>query len=321
MTVEAHVHARVDRSFAFAVAAAVAANLGAAVQARLNAGLGVRIGNGLAGSLLTTVIALIVLAIAVPAHPSGRAALRRLRLGLQAGDLRWWQCLGGACGGLFLASQGLAVPTIGVAVFTVAVVAGSTTGSMVVDGIGLGPSGKHAITSARLAGAVLAVTAVAVAGRGAPGSGGFSYLVLMPLVAGMALSWQLAVNGKVSQVAGSPWAATLVNFSVAAATLTLALGIDLGVHGLPDGALPREPYFYAAGFIGMALIAVAAAVVRRTGVLVLGLASVAGQLTGAVVVDLVSPGAGGAPSAATWIGVALTFAAVVLATLSRRRIT
>ncbi len=309
---------RIDSSFALAVAAAVVANLGAAVQARLNAGLGVRIGNGIAGGLLTTGIALAVLAIAVPAHPAGRAALGRLRVGLRGGELRWWQCLGGVCGGLFIASQGLAVPTIGVAVFTVAVVAGSTAGSILVDGLGLSPSGKHAVTAPRIAGAALAVVAVAIAGRGTPASGGFSLLVLLPLVTGIALSWQLAVNGRVRQVAQSAWAATLVNFTMAATALAVAFGVSVALRGFPDGALPSEPWFYGAGFIGMTLIAVSAAVVRRTGVLVLGLASVAGQLAGAVVVDLVAPGAGSAPGVATWLGVALTFAAVLLATLSRR---
>ena len=310
--------AKTDRSFRLAVAVVVVANLGAAVQARLNAGLGQRLGNGFAGGLISTTIALVVLGAVVLSRPTGRAALSRIREGVGEGRLRWCQCLGGVSGGLFLASQGLAVPTIGVAVFTVAVVAGTTTGSVLVDGLGLGPSGRHPITAPRIAGAVLAVTAVAVAGRGGPGAGGFSVLVLLPLVAGMALSWQLAVNGRVSEVAGSPWAATLVNFSFASAALAVALGVNVAVGGWPRGNAPTEPWFYTGGFIGVLLIAVAAAVVRRTGVLVLGLASVAGQLTGAVFVDLLAPGAHSAPGAATWAGVALTFAAVTLATLSRR---
>ena len=309
---------RAERSFRLAVAAVVVANLGAAVQARLNAGLGQRLGNGFAGGLISTSIALAVLGGAVLSRPSGRAALRRIRSGVHDGRLRWWQCLGGVSGGLFLASQGLTVPTLGVAVFTVAVVAGTTTGSVLVDGLGIGPSGRHPITAPRVAGAVLAVTAVAIAGRGGPGSGGFSVLVLMPLIAGMALSWQLAVNGRVSEVAESPWAATLVNFSFAAAALAVALGVDVAVRGWPRGSAPNQPWFYVGGFIGVLLIGVAAAVVRRTGVLVLGLASVAGQLTGAVVVDLVAPAGHSGPGAGTWAGVALTFAAVTLATLSRR---
>ncbi len=63
------------------------------------------------------------------------------------------------------------------------------------------------------------------------------------------------------------------------------------------------------------MIATAAAVVRFTGVLLLGLAALTGQVLGSLVLDLVAP-TDGPPAANTYLGAALLLAAV--ATLARR---
>ncbi|MBB5856274.1 hypothetical protein ACFQ05_25695 [Amycolatopsis umgeniensis] len=69
--------------------------------------------------------------------------------------------------------------------------------------------------------------------------------------------------------------------------------------------------------IGVGIIAVATIAVRRIGVLVFGLATVAGQLLGAVVLDALTPGP--RPSLATFTGVAITFLALALAAHPRFR--
>lgn len=68
--------------------------------------------------------------------------------------------------------------------------------------------------------------------------------------------------------------------------------------------------------LGIVAIGTATLVVRYVGVLVFGLASVAGQLLGAVAVDTVT---GPRPTAATWLGTAVTLGAVVLAAGPRSR--
>ncbi|MGH3716358.1 MAG: DMT family transporter, partial [Micromonosporaceae bacterium] len=55
--------------------------------------------------------------------------------------------------------------------------------------------------------------------------------------------------------------------------------------------------------------------VRWTGVLLFGLATIAGQLVGAVVLDLVVPAEGAPLQQATLIGAALTLVAVGIAAL------
>ncbi|MCW2502573.1 MAG: hypothetical protein JWO79_857 [Actinomycetia bacterium] len=290
-----------------AIAAVVLANCGAAAQARINGELGSRLHDGILAGLISMTGGLLVLLLIVPVTAAGRRSVRRVRDALRSGELRWWQVLGGINGGLFVASQGLTAAALGVTVFTVAVVAGTSAGSLLVDRAGLGPGGKLPFTPARITGAVLCVAAVVVAGRGR--LGGTGLLVILPLVAGAGLAWQMAVNGRVREAAKSPFAAALVNFAVATVALTLVFGIELAVRGAPTGRAPHDWWLYLGGLPGVIVIAVAAATVRRIGVLVLGLAGVAGQLTGALAIDAAG---GRAPMAATWAGVILTVIAVWL---------
>lgn len=293
-----------------AVVATVAAGVGLAGQARLNAELAARLGDGIAATLISTAGGMFVLLALVPAFPVGRRGLRRLRAAVRDGQLRWWHCIGGMAGALLVGGQGVAVPSLGVALFTVAVVAGTAGGSLLADRWGLGPGGARPVTMARLGGAVLCVLAVAIAAQDRLTGANALLLVALPLVAGVTGAVQAAFNGRVAAAADSPWPATTVNFVVATLTLGAGLLVELAVRGLPTGSLPAQPWFYLAGLIGIAVVAVATLAVREIGVLVFGLASVAGQLVGAVVLDLVS---GPQPTPATWLGALLTLLAVVLA--------
>jgi transporter family-2 protein len=294
-----------------AVGAAVSAGAGLAVQARLNGEFGARLGDGVAASLASTTAGLVVLLVLVPTLPAGRRGLRFVRAALRTGGLRWWHCCGGVGGALFVASQGVSVGALGVAVFTVAVVGGTAGGSLVADRWGLGPSERHPITSARVGGALACVAAVAVAVHDRLGGPGTLMLVVLPLLAGIGVAVQSALNGRVGAAARSPWPATLVSFVVAEVTLGIALLVVVAVRGVPAGPLPAEPWLYAAGLIGIGVIATAARLVGRVGVLVFSLASVAGQLLGALALDTMT--AGPRPSLATWIGTVVTFGAVVVA--------
>lgn len=287
------------------MAGAVAAGVGLALQSRLNGELGARVGDGIAATLASTSVGLILLVAVVPLLAAGRRGLRLVHAAVRAGELRWWHLTGGVCGALFVAGQGISVGSLGVAVFTVAVVGGSAVGGLVVDRFW----GGRPITMARTAGAVACVAAVAVAGLGA--WHGALALVALPVLAGVAIAVQTALNGRVGAVAESPWPSTMVNFAVAAGSLAIALTARVTLGGRLPGDLPAEPLLYLAGVIGIGIIAVATLVVRRIGVLLFGLASVAGQLAGAVILDAITPGP--RPSAATIAGVAITFLALVLA--------
>ncbi|MCM0676074.1 DMT family transporter [Micromonospora phytophila] len=298
------------------VGLATASGVAVAVQSRINGELGVRLADGIAAAVVSFGLGLLVLLVLVPATPGGRRGLVALRGALTAGTLRPWQCLGGICGAFLVATQGLTIGALGVAVFTVAVVAGQSGSSLAVDRAGVGPMGRQAVTAGRLAGAALTVVAVLLAVGDRLGDPRTLALAALPLLAGVGIAWQQAVNGRVRMAAGSALTATLVNFTVGTLALLVTFAVDLAVRGRPAGALPGEPVLYLGGPIGIVFIAIAAAIVRFTGVLLLGLATIAGQVVGAVLLDMLLPTAASRPGPTTLLGAALTMVAVLLAALS-----
>jgi transporter family-2 protein len=292
------------------VAAAVLGGLGVAVQSKINGALGSRLSDGFAAALISFGSGLIVVGLIVAAQPAARAGLRRVRSAVRLSDLRFYQCLGGTCGALLVASQGLTVSILGVALFTVAVVGGQTLASLVVDRLGLGPAGAQPLTWPRVASAGIAIVAVVVAVGDRIATPSAAAVAILPAIAGAGTAWQQAVNGRVRGAAGSAMTATLINFVAGTTALLLAFAVDVLVRGWPTGHLPANPVYYIGGSMGVVFIAIAAAVVRHTGVLLLGLSMVAGQLIGALLIDLVVPGPEGRPGVNILIGVALTLIAV-----------
>lgn len=301
------------------VGLATASGVMVAVQSRINGELGVRLADGIAAAVVSFGVGLLILLVLVPATPGGRRGLAALRGALRAGTLRPWQCLGGVCGAFLVATQGLTIGALGVAVFTVAVVAGQSGSSLLVDRAGIGPTGRQPVTPNRLIGAVLTVLAVLLAVGDRLGDPDALVLALLPLAAGVGIAWQQAVNGRVRAASGSAMTATLVNFTVGTAALLVTFAVDLAVRGRPAGAFPDEPWLYLGGPLGIVFIALAAALVRFTGVLLLGLATIAGQIVGAVLLDLVLPTAASHPGLDTLLGAALTMVAVLVAAFGPSR--
>jgi transporter family-2 protein len=284
------------------------AGVGVALQARVNGELGRRLDDGIAAATISFGIGLLVLLVASPWF---RGGLAKVRLSLKDGSLRWWQCLGGACGAFLVATQGLTVASIGVAVFTVAVVAGQSTSSLFVDRAGVAPGGARPITRRRALGAILCVVAVLIAVSNRLSDTHALVLAALPLLAGIGIAWQQGVNGQVRQAAGSVWPATFINFLVGTLALLPFLLVGLAVRGLPD-RLPTDPWLYVGGLLGIGFIAIAALVVEQIGVLLLALGSIAGQISGALAIDTVAPVAG-KPGLVTVIGAAIALFAIVFA--------
>lgn len=286
-------------------------------QSRMNGQLAGQIGDGLVAALISFGGGLLLLALAVPAVPAGRRRLRRLRAALRGGELRWWQTLGGACGAYLVTTQGLTVGLLGVAAFTVAVVAGQVVSGLVVDRLGLGPSGPQPVTVPRVAGAALAVVAVVLSVAGGLAASGGLWLAVLPALAGVGTAWQQAVNGRVRGAAGNAFVAALVNFSVGTAALVLAVAVELPLRGRP-AAVSAPWWLYLGGVLGIVVIATAATAVRYVGVLMVGLCSVAGLLVGAVLLDLVLPAPGHHLAVTTLVGAVIILVAVAVATLPVR---
>ncbi len=300
-----------------AIGGAVAIGVMTAIQARINGVLGVRLGDGVVAGLVSFSVGTLVLAAIVAALPSGRAGMTRLARGLRERRIPPWMLLGGACGALTVSTQGLTAGLLGVSLFTVGVVAGQTTHGLVLDRIGFGPAGVVAVTMGRVAGAALALVAVAVSLSGDVLTTAPLWMLVLPFAAGVGIAWQQAANGRLAQRVASPMAATMTSFVAGTVVLALAAAVSVLVGGAPD-PLPAEPWLYLGGTLGVAYIFLGAFLVAHTGVLLLGLGSVLGQLVTAVIIDMLWPTEAG-PAPWQIVTMVVIAAASVLVALARRR--
>ena len=267
---------------------AVAIGAMTAIQARINGLLGVRLSDGIVAGFVSFVVGLAVLVLVVALLPSGRAGAARLWRGVRDGSVPPWMLLGGVCGALTVSTQGLVAGVLGVALFTVGVVAGQTLHGLVLDRIGFGPAGVVAVTPGRVVGGALALAAVGISLGGGVVERAPLWMLALPFAAGVGIAWQAAANGRLGKRVRSPLAATLTSFIAGTAALAVAATVSVLLTGAPE-PLPAEPWLYLGGFLGFAYILLGVVVVARTGVLLMGLGSVLGQLTTSVVIDLLWP--------------------------------
>lgn len=300
------------------MALALVSGLAIAAQSSINGRLAVHIDDAMFAAVVSFAGGLALLLAGLATLPRMRTGLGKLRVALADGSLRWWQLLGGVGGASLVAAQSFTVGVLGVAMFTVGVVTGQTVSGLFVDQVGLGPAGVRAVTPQRLAGAGLMLAAVVVTGWGGLALGPDAGLLALPLAAGFAVAWQQAVNGRVGVAADDPLTATLVNFTAGTTVLVLGWLVSLGIRGRGPGDFPTNPVLYLGGLVGVAFIALAALVVRWIGVLVLGLATIAGLLVGSLVLDLLLPARPGVVTDTTVAGVLLALVAVGVTVAPRR---
>lgn len=297
-----------DRTTALALAAAVGSGALVAVQARINAGLAEDLDDALLAALVSFGTGLVVVAAVVLTRSTARRAWSRVR------DVPWWARTGGLGGASLVAVGAYAAPRIGVALLTVGLVAGQTSGGLLVDRAGLGPGGRRPLTAPRVGGAALCLVAVLVSVIGRPTRAATPALLALVVAAGFLIAAQQAVNGRVRGVTGDASVATLVNFLVGTAALVLGYVGVRTVAGWDIGRWPGAQHWwlYLGGPLGATFVAVAAVIVRVLGVLRLGLAVIAGQLVGAILLDVAVPAAERGVTAATAAGAALTFVAIAV---------
>lgn len=301
-----------------AVGGAVLIGALTALQARINGSLGAGLGDGIVAAAVSFSSGLVILVALSVLLPEGRRGFGRLVDGIRSRTVPVWMLLGGLVGAFTVASQGLTVATIGVALFTVGFVAGQTTGGLVLDRVGYGPAGVVPVTVRRLVGAALAIAGVVVCLSGDALGGVPPWMLVVPAVAGAAVSWQQGTNGRLRVRVESPLTATLVNFIGGTVVLLIAAGVHITVVGAPR-AIPSEPWLYAGGAVGVIYIFLSSVVVRRTGVLLLGLGSVVGLLSTSVLLDALWPAPAAPSTPVAVLAAAVAIAGVVVAAVPFRR--
>ena len=296
------------------------------LQSRINGELGAKLGDGFFAAWVSFSVGLVVISVIVFVSNRQRSAVRQLKAAVRPRDrspalITPWFLLGGLGGATFVAAQSTTVQYLGIAIFTVSVVAAQNGNSLVVDRVGLGRAGVQRLTPRRIVAALIATVGVAIAVSSRLGEQGFALWALaFALFAGALIAIQQAINSRVAQAAGSAWVAGLVNFIVGWLGLSVAVVVYqiVSPHSLGDTPLPWEaPWLYTGGIIGVAFIVVAAAVVHSLGVLLFALLSITGQMSGALALDIFAREAGQPVNLLLILGVLITGSAVALAAVSR----
>ena len=290
-----------------------------AAQARANGELAGYAGSGIEAAVISFGSGLVILSIAILTNAKIRTGIVRVVREFRLGSFPRWQVIGGVLGGFFVGVQTSSVPVIGVALFTVAVVAGQSVNSLVVDRIGLGPAGVVRITPLRLVSALLAVLGVAVAVSGRLNGAEFQVLpVAFAFIAGAVIAVQQAINGRLGVIAKNSFSATWFNFFFGTTALCVAAGVLILRSDTTVQSTAGAPWWsYMGGPMGIIFIATSVWVVPRIGVLLFALISISGQLAGAVLLDVFAPTDGTELGAQLFIGVGITGLAIALSTLPR----
>jgi transporter family-2 protein len=293
-----------------------------ALQARANGELSHRLNNGLEAALVSFGSGLIIIAVIAVFNPAIKEGLKNLRSAVANKEIAQWKLLAGALGGSFVAIQTHIVPLIGVAIYSVASIAGQTAISLVVDRIGMTGGGKKLISRRRVAAAVLTVLAVFVSVFDRIDAKNLSlFAVVLGCIAGAVVGVQRALNGQINEHSHQSFTTSLLNFITGTSLLVILIlgGVLIGKIELVP--LPAGPWWmYTGGTIGVIYVAFTSTIVQHLGVLTFTLFSVGGQLVASLVIDLISPTNGVDVSAYLVTGIVMTYLGVIAGGVNSSRV-
>jgi transporter family-2 protein len=284
------------------------------LQARANGELSIRLDNGLQAAFISFSSGLLLIAIISLFNPRIKSGVKRLRAAVAAKEIAPWTLFAGALGGTFVAVQTQIVPLIGVAIYSVASIAGQGATSLSVDRIGLTGGGKKAITPRRIAAAFVTVLAVLISVLDRIEAKDLSLIaVFFAGLAGAIVGVQRAMNGLINEHSQQSFTTSLLNFIMGTTTLGVVLLIAVAIGKVEFVALPAGPWWiYMGGVIGVIYIAFTSTIVQHLGVLTFTIFSTGGQLIGALFIDLISPTKGVSVSTYLVSGIVMTFLGVLV---------
>jgi transporter family-2 protein len=203
---------------------------------------------------------------------------------------------------------------IGVAIYSVASIAGQTAASLLVDRLGITGGGKKHITARRLAAAVFTIFAVFISVYDRIEASNLElFAVFLAGVAGAVVGVQRALNGQINEHSHQSYTTSLLNFIMGTSFLCIFLLLLVMLGKAELMPLPAGPWWiYTGGVIGVIYIAFTSKIVQHLGVLTFTLFSVGGNLLGSLIIDLVSPTDGVDVSWFLVVGIAMTYLGVIV---------
>ena len=223
-----------------------------------------------------------------------------------------WRLGAGVLGASFVAISTHVVPIAGVALFTIASLAGQTAISLWVDHIGVAGGIKIIITKRRVIAALITVSAIIISAWDRFTMSGFSILAItLAVLAGSAVGIQRALNGQINSFSKKSFATSQLNFITGTAFLLLLLLLRSAFTAHSFMNPTSGPWWmFLGGSIGVFYIAFSSIAVQYVGVLEFTLLSVGGMLIGSLLLDVFVPTQGTHISPYLIIGIFLTYLGV-----------
>ena len=293
-----------------------------ALQARANGELSYRLDNAPQAALVSFSSGLFFITIYAIFSPKIKEGIRRLRSAVSSGEIPKIRLLAGSLGGAFVALQTSVVPLIGVALYSVASIAGQSAVSLLVDRIGLTGGGVKLISPRRIAAAFITVIAVLVSVIDKLEADDFQlFALLLAVIAGALVGVQRALNGQINEHSQNSYTTSLLNFITGTSFLTLFIIILIALGRVELQPLPIGPWWiYTGGVIGVIYIAATSLIVQHLGVLTFTLFSVGGQLIASLLLDIYSPTQGVSVSWYLVSGIAMTYIGVLVGGVRQSRL-
>jgi transporter family-2 protein len=248
-----------------------------------------------------------------------RAGFRQIFTAINLNKMPAWTITAGILGASFVAMQTYVVPIAGVALFTVASLAGQTAISLWIDKSALSGGTKTLITKRRVVAAIITVLAVVLSAWDRFELSNFSIIALgLAFFAGSWVGVQRALNGRINSHSNKSFATSWLNFITGTSFLLLLLLLrslftDHSILNFQTAPL----WMFLGGSIGVIYIALSSHIVQHLGVLEFTLFSVGGMLIGSLLIDLLLPTPGTVISPFLIAGIALTYLGVVVNGQSR----
>ena len=293
-----------------------------ALQARANGELSYRLDNAPQAALVSFSSGLFFITIYAMFSPKIKEGIKRLRSAVRSGEIPKIRLLAGSLGGAFVALQTSVVPLIGVALYSVASIAGQSAVSLLVDRIGLTGGGIKLISPRRIAAAFITVIAVLVSVLDKLEADNFQlFALLLAVIAGALVGVQRALNGQINEHSQNSYTTSLLNFITGTSFLTLFIIILIALGRVELQPLPIGPWWiYTGGVIGVIYIAATSLIVQHLGVLTFTLFSVGGQLIASLLLDIYSPTQGVSVSWYLVFGIAMTYIGVLVGGVRQSRL-
>ena len=276
---KASVPISITLAFIAGVAATLQAGISGQLAKELNDGIMAALISNIGGTIFTGLFLL---------NPNVRKQAKKLFKAVVSGNFAKWQLLGGVAGAVYISTASSTVSIIGTGLFTVVLVASQNVSGIIVDKFGFSSGSKRKITPKRALAVVIGVVAVLLSVSEFEGK--ILWLpILAVVIAGLAVTIQFALNGRVTKASNSQVSA-FINFPMSMFAVLIAL-IVMNLFGKNWNSWPDQWWLYSAGFLGAVVVFLAAATIRTLGVLLFGLASVAGQLITSIALDVILPNA------------------------------